>query len=80
MYGDRERFQPYKKNHSTVKEASELAETLGVKNLVLYHTEDSDIAHRKERYTKEASGSIVGRFTSLMIWKKSRFKKRILKV
>ena len=61
LYGDRERFQPYKRNHSTVKEASELAETLGVKNLVLYHTEDSDIAHRKERYTKEASGFYNGK-------------------
>ena len=44
----------YRKNHSTVKEASELAETLGVKNLVLYHTEDKSIESRKQAYTAEA--------------------------
>ena len=53
-YGDRDTFKPYEKNHSTVKEASELAEKLGVKNLVLYHTEDKSIATRKQAYTAEA--------------------------
>ena len=54
MYKDRDKFKPYEKNHSTVKEASEIAEKLKVKNLILYHTEDKDIEHRKENYTKEA--------------------------
>ena len=49
-----ERFAPYEKHHSTVKDACQLAQRLGVKNLILYHTEDSDLAHRKERYTAEA--------------------------
>ena len=31
-----------------------LAEKLGVKNLVLYHTEDKSIATRKQAYTAEA--------------------------
>ncbi len=53
-YGDRERFKPYEKNHSTVKEAGEAAEALGVKHLVLYHTEDRDLQHRKETYAEEA--------------------------
>ena len=53
-YGDREVFKPYEKNHSTVKEASELAEKLGVKNLILYHTEDKSIATRKTDYSNEA--------------------------
>lgn len=53
-YADRDRFKPYEKNHSTVKEASELAENLGAKNLVLYHTEDKTIATRKADYTAEA--------------------------
>lgn len=53
-YGDRDKFKPYEKNHSTVKEASELAEALGVKNLVLYHTEDKSIATRKQVYSAEA--------------------------
>jgi ribonuclease Z len=54
-YEDREVFQPYEKNHSTVKEASELAEELKAKNLVLYHTEDKHIATRKQDYSAEAA-------------------------
>ena len=53
LYGDRERFQPYEKHHSTVKEACELAESLSIPNLVLWHTEDKDLSHRKELYTAE---------------------------
>ncbi|MDI9242897.1 MBL fold metallo-hydrolase [Fusibacillus kribbianus] len=53
LYEDRDRFKPYEKHHSTVKDACELAESLHIPNLVLWHTEDKDIAHRKERYTKE---------------------------
>jgi ribonuclease Z len=54
-YEDREVFKPYEKNHSTVKEASELAEALKVRNLVLYHTEDKHIATRKQDYSAEAA-------------------------
>lgn len=54
LYRDRDRFKPYEKNHSTVKESGEIAEKLGARNLVLYHTEDKDMEHRKENYTKEA--------------------------
>ena len=53
LYGDRERFQPYEKHHSTVKEACELAESLSIPNLVLWHTEDKNLSHRKELYTAE---------------------------
>ena len=54
QYKDREVFKPYEKNHSTVKEASELAELLRAKNLVLYHTEDKHLATRKQEYAAEA--------------------------
>ena len=54
-YEDRDVFKPYEKNHSTVKEASELAEALKVRNLVLYHTEDKHIATRKQDYSTEAA-------------------------
>lgn len=53
LYGDRDVFKPYEKHHSTVKEACELAEALGVEHLVLWHTEDKHLAERKERYTAE---------------------------
>ncbi|MEE0955518.1 MAG: MBL fold metallo-hydrolase [Eubacterium sp.] len=46
-------FHPYEKHHSTVKDACTLAEELGVKNLVLYHTEDQNIKNRRKLYTEE---------------------------
>ena len=60
QYKDRERFKPYEKNHSTVKEAGEIAGKLKVKNLVLYHTEDKDMEHRKENYCAEAREYFTG--------------------
>ncbi len=53
LYSQRDRFKPYEKHHSTVMDACRLAETLKIPNLVLWHTEDKDLAHRKERYTAE---------------------------
>ncbi len=53
LYAQREKYNPYEKHHSTVKDACELAEKLQVKNLVLYHTEDSNLCERKRLYTKE---------------------------
>ena len=55
LYRDRERFQPYEKHHSTVKEACELATELQIPNLVVWHTEDKQIARRKELYTAEGN-------------------------
>ena len=59
-YEDRERFKPYEKHHSTAMDASKLAESLGVKNLILYHTEDKTLSTRKDRYTKEAKEFFSG--------------------
>ena len=53
LYDQADEFHPYEKHHSTAKDASELAELLGVKNLILYHTEDKNIACRKQLYTEE---------------------------
>lgn len=55
LYADRHRFNPYEKHHSTARDAGKLASTLGVKHLLLYHTEDSDLPHRAERYAAEAA-------------------------
>lgn len=60
LYADRDRFKPYEKNHSTVKDAAELASDLGIRNLVLWHTEDSDMAHRKAKYEAEAREYFLG--------------------
>ena len=51
--GQADIFHPYEKHHSTVKNACEFAEELHVKNLLLYHTEDRNLSHRKELYYEE---------------------------
>ena len=53
LHSEADVFQPYEKHHSTVKDACELAERMGVENLLLYHTEDTDLSNRKERYLAE---------------------------
>ena len=53
LYRDRDLYSPYEKHHATVKEACEQAEALGAKNLILYHTEDKNLAERKKLYTEE---------------------------
>jgi len=60
LYGQADIFKPYEKHHSTVKEACELATSLGVKNLILYHTEDKTIANRKRLYSKEGHQYFTG--------------------
>lgn len=55
LYGEAEKFKPYEKCHSTVKEACELAEGLEIPNLILYHTEESHLPERKKLYTVEGA-------------------------
>ncbi len=60
LYSQADIFNPYEKHHSTVKDACELAEELGVKNLLLYHTEDRNIARRRELYLAEGQSCFSG--------------------
>lgn len=53
LYSDRDIFKPYEKYHSTALDAGKLAAGIGVKNLIIYHTEDTDLDHRKEKYSEE---------------------------
>lgn len=53
LFSQADIFEPYEKHHSTVKDACKLGERLGVKNLLLYHTEDKNLADRKRLYTEE---------------------------
>lgn len=55
LFGEADKFKPYEKHHSTVKEACQLAENLGIPNLLLYHTEETHLRERKKLYTKEGS-------------------------
>ncbi len=60
MDAEAEIFKPYEKMHSTVKTASEIATSLKVKNLVLYHASDNDLENRKRLYTEEAKEYFKG--------------------
>lgn len=60
LYGDRERFNPYKKHHSTAFDAGRIAADLHVRNLLIYHTEDTTIATRKKQYVEEAAKNFHG--------------------
>ena len=70
LYEEADRFKPYEKHHSTVREACELAEKMGIPNLILYHTEES---HQKEEsgcIRKKGNGTIGGIFTCRTTWRK----------
>lgn len=54
MYEDKEKYKPYEKHHSTAKDTAATAKKLGIKNLIIYHTEDDNLKDRKENYKKEA--------------------------
>ncbi len=54
-------FHAYEKNHSTTKSVAEVMNKLNVKNLILYHTEDSHGEKRKMLYTKEAQKYFKGK-------------------
>ena len=53
LYSQADIFDPYEKHHSTVKDACELAERLGIENMLLYHTEDRNLSDRKVLYREE---------------------------
>ena len=61
LYEEKDKFKPYEKHHSTALDAGKLAQALNVKNLVLYHTEDSNLNERKTRYTSEAKIEFHGK-------------------
>ena len=61
LYSQADIFDPYGKNHSTVKDACELAEELHVKNLLLYHTEDKNLSARKKLYCAEGQEYFSGK-------------------
>ena len=60
-----EKYNPIQKHHhSTVKFVAQLCERLNVKNVILSHTIDTDLLHRKETFTKDAklyfNGNVFG--------------------
>lgn len=60
LYSEADKFKPYEKHHSTVREACQLAEELSVLNLLLYHTEETHLSERKSLYTTEGKAYYHG--------------------
>lgn len=61
LSAEAEIFHPHEKCHSTVKEACQTAQTLQVKNLILYHTEDTHLSRRKMLYLQEGQAYFSGK-------------------
>ncbi len=57
---DQATFRPYEKHHSTALDAGYLAQGLDVKNLLLYHTEDTTLSTRRQAYSAEAASHFTG--------------------
>lgn len=53
-------FHAYEKNHSTALSAAKTMNELNVKNLILYHTEESHGVDRKSLYLEEAQSVFKG--------------------
>ena len=60
LYSEADKFKPYEKHHSTVREACMQAEELGVPNLILYHTEETHLKERKRLYSEEGREYYTG--------------------
>ena len=69
LYADRDTFKPYEKCHSTALDAGKLAEELGVKNLILYHTEEETLANRKENTPVKLPRTSRVESSFRMIWR-----------
>ena len=51
---DKDIFKPYEKKHSTVKYVCERLNGLNIKNLILYHTDDTHPKDKDILYKEEA--------------------------
>lgn len=60
LFTEHDRYQPYRIQHSTARDAAALAQRLNVKNLILYHTVDDKLERRQERYLAEGRQVYTG--------------------
>lgn len=60
LHSQKDVFKPYEKFHSTALDAGKSAQTLEIKNLVLFHTEDKTLDTRKINYTSETKSVFDG--------------------
>lgn len=57
---DEEKYTPEKFSHTTSKKATQFAEMLNVKNLILWHTKDFDLKNRQKKFTDDAKKYFKG--------------------
>lgn len=55
-----DKYKPREKNHDTAESASRKAQTVGAKNLILWHTQENLGEKRKEKYVEEAKRNFKG--------------------
>ena len=79
LFSQADKFKPYEKHHSTVKDACELAQKLEAENLILYHTEDKIFPDERSSTQKKADSIIKEISGFLMIWKPTNYKKTNLR-
>ncbi len=60
LHAQEDVYHPYNIYHSTVKDACENATSLGVRNLVLYHSEEDTEPNRQRLYREEAQQYFAG--------------------
>ncbi len=58
---EKDKFRPYEKNHSTAMSTCQIMDSLGVKNVILYHTEETHGTLRKKLYIEEGRKYFKGR-------------------
>ena len=73
LYEDADRFKPYEKHHSTVKDACEAAQKLHVENLActIRKIRISGIGRRDTR--RKENSTLTGISMCLMIWRRLNF-------
>ena len=59
LHADRDIYKPYERSHVTSLDAGNLAQEMGVKNMVIYHTADYG-SDRRDRMTQEAASVFSG--------------------
>ncbi len=60
LHQDADIYHPYEKHHSTVRDVCEMAQRMGVKNLLLYHTVDAALESRRQRFLQEGQQHFEG--------------------
>lgn len=59
LHADRDIYKPYERSHVTSLDAGNLAQEMGVRNMVIYHTADYG-SDRRDRMTQEAASVFSG--------------------